>query len=67
MKAVCFAGSSLREMAFGLRCSMSRRCSSAISPDRVWYSMPHSRAIQAPTSRVVRGRVAAIQTFSLSV
>src|ERR1700677_4768136 len=65
MKAACFAGSSLREMSFGLRCSMSRRCSSAINPERVWYSMPHSCSIQAPTSRVVRGRVAAIQAFSL--
>src|SRR6476646_5974689 len=66
MNAACFAGSNLREIAVGLRCSMPMRCSRAISPDRVWYSMPHSRAIHAPTARVVRGRVSAIQTFSLS-
>src|SRR5580700_5761710 len=66
MKAACFAGSSLRETAFGVRCSMPRRCSRAISPDRVWYSMPHSRAIHAPTARVERGRVSPVQVFSLS-
>ena len=59
-------GSSLREIAVGLRCSMPRRCNRAISPDRVWYSMPHSPAIHAPTARVVRGSVSVIQAFSLS-
>ena len=57
---------SLREIAFGLRCSMPSRCSSAISPERLSSSMPCSRAIQAPISRVVRGRVSAIQIFSRS-
>ena len=57
MKAACFAGSSLREIAVGLRCSMPSRCSSAISPDRVWYSIPHSRAIHAPIARVERGKL----------
>src|ERR1019366_953962 len=66
MNAACFAGSSLREIAFGLRCSIPRRCNSAIRPDRVWYSIPRPAAIHAPTTRVVRGRVAAIQAFSLS-
>jgi hypothetical protein len=33
MNAPCLAGSSLREIALGLRCSMPRRCSSAISPE----------------------------------
>ena len=69
MKLACFAGSSLREIAVGLRCSMPRWCNRAISPDRVWYSIhsiPHSRAIHAPTARVVRGRVSPIQAFSLS-
>jgi hypothetical protein len=28
--------------------------------------LPHSRAIHAPPARVVRGRVSAIQAFSLS-
>jgi hypothetical protein len=56
-EAACFAGSSLRDTAFGVRCSMPRRCSRAISPNRVWYSMPHSRAIHAPTARVERGGV----------
>jgi hypothetical protein len=53
----CFAGSSLCETALGWRCSMPRRCNRAISPDRVWYSMPRSREIHAPTARVERGRV----------
>ena len=66
MKLACFTGSSLREIALGLRCSMPRRCNRAISPDRVWYSIPHSRAIHAPTARVVRGSVSEIQAFSLS-
>ena len=58
MNAACFAGSKLREIAVGLRCSMPMRCR-AISPERVWYSTPHSRAIHAPTARVVGGRVSA--------
>ena len=66
MNAACFWGSSLRDTVFGLRCSMSRRCSSAIKPDRLWYSMPHSCSIQAPTSRVVRGKLSVTQVFSRS-
>src|SRR6188768_4295916 len=66
MNAACFWGSSLRDTVFGLRCSMSRRCSSAIKPDRLWYSMPHSCSIQAPTSRVVCGKLSVTQVFSRS-
>src|SRR5882757_8336313 len=66
MNASCFARSSSREMALGLRCSMPRRCNSAIRPDRLSYSMANSRSIQTPTSRVVRGNVSPIQSVSLS-
>ena len=47
MKAACLTGSSLRDTTSGLRCSMPSRCSSAIRPDRLWYSMPNSFSIQA--------------------
>src|SRR4051794_21933875 len=66
MKAACWSGSSLRETDCGLRCSISSRCSKAIRPDRLWYAMPHSVSIQAPTSRVIRGSVSVIQAFSRS-
>ena len=62
----CLAGSSLREIAVGLRCSMSSRCGRAISPDRPWYAMPHSLSIQAPISRVVRGSLSVIHAVSRS-
>ena len=37
---------------------MPSPCSSVINPDRLWYSTPNSAAIQAPTARVERGKVA---------
>src|SRR5262245_4621842 len=44
MKAACLAGSNLREISLGLRCSIPSRCNSMIRPDRPWYSMPNSCA-----------------------
>jgi hypothetical protein len=35
IKAARFYGFSLRDTAFGLRCSMRSRCSSATSPDLI--------------------------------
>ena len=66
MNAACRAGSSLRDAAQGKRCSMPRRCSNAIRPDRPWQAMPNSASIQAPAWRVVRGSVPAIQAASLA-
>src|SRR4029077_17456900 len=60
MKAACFAGSSLREIVVGLRCSIPSRCNKAIRPDRPSYSMPHSRAIHAPISRLLRVAASAL-------
>src|SRR3954470_13602369 len=48
MKACCLAGSSLRDIASGLRCSSPRRCTSAISPERLSETTPNSCSIHAP-------------------
>src|SRR4051812_8434732 len=48
MKAFCLAGSSLRDIASGLRCSSPRRCSSAISPERLSETTPNVCSIHAP-------------------
>src|SRR3954447_23926462 len=48
MKACCLAGSSLRDIASGLRCSSPRRCTSAISPERLSETIPNACAIHAP-------------------
>src|SRR4051812_40342996 len=48
MKACCLAGSSLRDIASGLRCSSPRRCTSAISPERLSQTTPNSCSIHAP-------------------
>ena len=68
MKLACFTGSSLREIAVGLRCSTCPGGATERSArTEVWYSMPHfSCDPHPPTARVVRGSVSAIQAFSLS-
>src|SRR3954466_3810453 len=48
MKACCLAGSSLRDIASGLRCSSPRRCTSAISPERLSETTSNSCSIHAP-------------------
>src|SRR3954467_11606053 len=48
MKACYLAGSSLRDIASGLRCSSPRRCTSAISPERLSETTPNSCSIHAP-------------------
>jgi hypothetical protein len=35
IKAACLSGSSLDDTAFGLRCSMPKRCNRAIRPERL--------------------------------
>jgi hypothetical protein len=66
MKAACFAGSSLREIAFGLRCSMPRRCNSAISPDRVSiFDAAFTTRSTRQLHGSVRGRVSADPGFQL--
>src|SRR3954452_20260824 len=48
MKACCLAGASLRDIASSLRCSSPRRCTSAISPERLSETNSNSCPFHAP-------------------
>ncbi len=66
MNAHGLSSSRWRGMISGLRYSKPRRCRSATSPERLFYSTPNSDAIQAPISRVEQGETARTHATSFS-
>ena len=66
MKAACFAGSSLREIAVGLRCSIPRRCRQGDQPEPPLVLDAAFPRDPAPISRLVRGSASVIHAVSLA-